>query len=124
MGFWMVSLIWETSALRSFSSTMSERISLISERRSGGKVAVFCWGVLFFSTGGSLDWTVFTLVTRDGAECFFFFLPLLFICTCSVHFLQQQLIQGICLQEVRLKVTFNIVILQTSPDSVHEKTLD
>jgi hypothetical protein len=51
----MVSLIWETSAFKSFNSTMSERISFISESRSGGSVAVRCGMVFFFSTGSSLD---------------------------------------------------------------------
>lgn len=56
---------------------MSERISLISANRSGDGEAVFCLVVysarvaFFFSSRASLDWTVFTLVTRDGAACFF-----------------------------------------------------
>lgn len=44
----IVSMIWETSAFRSFNSTMSACISLISHNKSGGRGAVLCWVVRFF----------------------------------------------------------------------------
>lgn len=44
--FCIVSMIWETSVFRSFNSTMSARISLISHNKSGG--SVLCWVVRVF----------------------------------------------------------------------------
>lgn len=44
---------------------MSECISLISDSRSGGRVAVFCGMALFFSTGTSLDWTMFSFSSHS-----------------------------------------------------------